>query len=265
VSSRPPAPAGARIGDETDPDSARPSPHHHDTEHDTGDPPVGDERALQRGHRDRLRHRFLAAPESLPDYEILELLLALAIPRRDVKPLAKRLLARFGSFADIIAAEPATLTAIDGLGTTSVAALKLVREAAVRLARAPVINRPILSSWTSVLDYCTVAMATLAVEQTRLLFLDRRNALIADEVQQQGTVDHTPIYPREVAKRALDLRASAVIMVHNHPTGDPTPSTADIDMTRAVKNALAAVGITLHDHLVIGRKTHVSFKSLGLL
>ncbi len=217
------------------------------------------------GHRDRLRQRFLDAPESLPDYEILELLLAAAIPRRDVKPLAKSLIARFGSFADVISAEPEALLATDGLKTVSVTALKIVREAAVRLARAPVINRPVLSSWTSVLDYCTVAMATLATEQVRLLFLNRKNAVIADEVQQRGTVDHTPIYPREVAKRALELHASAVIMVHNHPSGDPTPSAGDIDMTRAVQSALAAVGVTLHDHLIIGRKSHASFKSLALL
>jgi DNA repair protein RadC len=217
------------------------------------------------GHRERLRERFLEAPESLPDYEILELLLAASIPRRDVKPLAKSLIARFGSFADTITADPEALIAAGGLGPASATLLKVVREAAIRLARAPVLERPVIGSWTRLLDYCSAAMATLPTEQFRLLFLDRKNVLIADEVQQEGTIDHTPLYPREVVKRALELHASAVIMVHNHPSGDPTPSRADIDMTRAVRDALAAVGIQLHDHLVIGRKAHASFKSMALL
>ncbi|MGE5504710.1 MAG: RadC family protein [Actinomycetota bacterium] len=217
------------------------------------------------GHRKRLRQRFLEAPEALPDYEILELLLAIAIPRSDVKPLAKQLIDRFGSFADVISATPEQLMGVSGIKDTSSTALKVVREAAVRLARAPVIKRSVISSWDALLDYCRTAMGTLPTEQFRLLFLDRKNVLIADEVQQQGTVDHTPLYPREVVKRALELHASAVIMVHNHPSGDPAPSKTDIEMTRLVREALGAVGIALHDHLIVGRKGHASFKSMGLL
>ncbi|MDA8232153.1 MAG: DNA repair protein RadC [Magnetospirillum sp.] len=170
------------------------------------------------GHRGRLRERFLEAPEALPDYEILELLLATAIPRKDVKPIAKTLIARFGSFADVISADLPALMAAGGLGPASIAVLKVVREAAIRLARAPVMGRPVISAWDQLLDYCCAAMTTLPVEQFRLLFLDRKNVLIADEVQQEGTIDHTPLYPREVVKRTLELNASAVIMVHNHPT-----------------------------------------------
>lgn len=217
------------------------------------------------GHRQRLRERFMANPEALPDYEILELLLCLAIPRRDVKPLAKALMTRFSSFAEVVSADPAMLAETDGVKENSLAALKLVREAAVRLARQQVMNRPVLSSWQDLLDYCRVSMAFGAVEQFRLLFLDRKNVLIADELQQKGTVDHTPVYPREVVKRALDLHASAVIMVHNHPSGDPKPSRADIEMTRQVRDAAKAVGVVLHDHLIVGRNGHSSFKSLGLI
>ena len=217
------------------------------------------------GHRERLRDSFLEGPDALPDYELLELLLAIAIPRKDVKPMAKALITRFGSFADVIAADYPALLKAGGLGPASATMLKVVREAAVRLTRAPVLDRPVLTTWEQLLDYCRAAMATLATEQFRLLFLDRKNVLIADELQQKGTVDHTPLYPREVVKRALELQASAVIMVHNHPSGDPTPSRADIEMTRAVREALAALGIQLHDHLVVGRKGHISFKSLSLL
>ncbi|TAN61065.1 MAG: JAB domain-containing protein [Magnetospirillum sp.] len=218
-----------------------------------------------KGHRERLRKRFLDAPEALPDYELLELLLGSAIPQKDVKPLAKALIRRFGSFADSITAEVEDLRGVDGIGEVAAATLKLVREAAIRLARAPVINTSVISNWDTLLDYCRTAMTTLPTEQFRLLFLDRKNALIADELQQTGTVDHTPLYPREVVKRALALHASAVILVHNHPSGDPKPSKADIDMTRMVKDALAAVGIAVHDHLVIGRKGHASFKAMGIL
>lgn len=217
------------------------------------------------GHRERLRDRFLEAPEALPDYELLELLLAAAIPRKDVKPIAKALITRFGSFADVIGADYSALLQAGGLGPSSATLLKVVREAAVRVTRAPVLDRPVLTTWEQLLDYCRAAMATLATEQFRLLFLDRKNVLIADELQQKGTVDHTPLYSREVVKRALELQASAVIMVHNHPSGDPTPSRADIEMTKAVREALAALGILLHDHLVVGRKGHISFKSLALL
>jgi DNA repair protein RadC len=212
-----------------------------------------------------LRNRFLEAPEALPDYELLELLLGAAIPQRDTKPLAKALIKRFGSFADVVTADVEDLKSVDGIKDVAAATLKVVREAAIRLARAPVINASVISSWDVLLDYCRTAMNTLPTEQFRLLFLDRKNTLIADEVQQTGTVDHTPLYPREVVKRALALHASAIIMVHNHPSGDPKPSRSDIDMTRAVKDALNAVGIQLHDHVVVGRKGHASFKAMGLL
>jgi DNA repair protein RadC len=212
-----------------------------------------------------LRRRFIEAPDALPDYEILELLLGIAIPRKDTKPLAKALIRRFGSFADVITADMDTLGQVSGVGEITAASLKVVREAAIRLARAPVINAPVISNWETLLDYCRTAMATLPTEQFRLLFLDRKNVLIADELQQTGTVDHTPLYPREVVKRALALHASAVILVHNHPSGDPKPSRADVEMTRTVKDALQAVGISVHDHVVVGRKGHASFKAMGLL
>ncbi len=217
------------------------------------------------GHRERLRQRFLDAPEALPDYELLELLLAIAIPQRDIKPQAKALLERFGSFADVISADNEALKTVKGVGDVAAVTLKVVREAAIRLARAPMIQRSVISSWEALLDYCRTSMATLATEQFRLLFLDRKNMLIADELQQKGTVDHTPLYPREVVKRALEVHASAVIMVHNHPSGDPTPSRDDITMTRCVRDALGAVGIQLHDHVVVGRKGCTSFKTQGLL
>jgi len=218
-----------------------------------------------KGHRERLRRRFLDAPEALPDYELLELLLGAAIPQKDTKPLAKALIKRFGSFADVVTADVEDLKTVDGIKDVAAATLKVVREAAVRLARAPVLNTSVISGWDVLLDYCRTAMTTLPTEQFRLLFLDRNNTLIADELQQTGTVDHTPLYPREVVKRALALHASAIIMVHNHPSGDPKPSKADIDMTRTVKEALGAVGIQLHDHVVVGRKGHASFKAMGLL
>ena len=218
------------------------------------------------GHRERLRTRFLkGGADAMPDYELLELTLFAAIPRRDTKPLAKALLARFGSFAEVIAAPPARLMEIKGVGEGVVQQLKIVQAAAHRSARTGVINRPALSSWTALLDYCTAAMARVTNEEFRVLFLDRKNVLIADEVQGRGTVDHTPVYPREIVKRALELNASAVILVHNHPSGDPTPSKADIAMTREVATAAKTLGIAVHDHLVIGRSGHASFKSLGLL
>ena len=217
------------------------------------------------GHRERLRERFLQAPEALPDYEILELLLASVLPRKDVKPMAKAMIDRWGSFADVLSADIEDLEDTKGLGRSSATILKVVREAAIRLAKAPVNDQPVLSSWLDLLDYCSAAMASLRTEHFRLLFLDRKNTLIRDEVQQQGTVDHTPLYPREVVRRALTLHASSVIMVHNHPTGDPAPSKADIEMTRLVRDALKTVNITLLDHLIIGRKGHSSFKSMSLL
>jgi DNA repair protein RadC len=218
------------------------------------------------GHRERLRERFAkGGADAMPDYELLELTLFAALPRRDTKPLAKTLLARFGSFAEVIAAPRARLLEVKGVGESVANHLKIVEAAAHRLAKTRIINRPALSSWTALLDYCTAAMARSQNEEFRVLFLDRKNVLIADEVQNRGTVDHTPVYPREIIKRALELSASAIILVHNHPSGDPTPSKADIAMTREVAGAAKALGITVHDHLVIGRGGHASFKSLGLL
>ncbi|MCH8188859.1 MAG: DNA repair protein RadC [Proteobacteria bacterium] len=218
------------------------------------------------GHRLRLRERFCkAGAETLADYELMEMFLFMANARGDVKPLAKTLIDRFGTFADAIAAPPERLAEVSGIGDASITSLKVIEAAALRLAQQRVLNRPTLSSWQALLDYCHASMAYNTIEQFRILFLDRKNILIADEVQQKGTVDHTPVYPREVVKRALDLGASGIIMVHNHPSGDPTPSTADIEMTRQVAAAAKGLGIALHDHIVVGRGGNTSFKSLGLL
>jgi DNA repair protein RadC len=216
-------------------------------------------------HRRRLRERLLAAgAAALPDYELLEFLLFDALTRGDVKPLAKRLIAHFHGFSAVLAADRQALLAVPGIGEATVAALMAVREAGLRLARAELRERPVLGSWQKVIDYCTAQIGFAAVEEFHLLFLDRKNALIADERQQRGTVDHTPVYPREVVKRAIELGASALIMAHNHPSGDPTPSKADIETTREVAKAAALLGVTLHDHIVIGRGRHTSLKSLGL-
>jgi len=218
------------------------------------------------GNRERLRRRFMeGGADALPDYELLELVLARAIPRRDVKPLAKTLLAKFGSFADVLAAPPARLMEVEGVGNGLVVDLKIVHAAGLRLLKRQVMNRPLLTTWSQVLDYCTAAMAYAEKEQFRILFLDRKNALIADEVQQEGTVDHTPVYVREVVKRALELSASAIILVHNHPSGDPTPSPADIDMTRRIVEAADKLGIKVHDHIIVGRTGHASLKGLKLM
>ncbi len=218
------------------------------------------------GHRERLRERLLeGGTAALPDYELLEFLLYAARPRGDTKPLAKALIARFGSLAGVLGAERDALLGVDGMGEATAAALLAVREAGVRLLRAEVRNRHVIASWQHLLDYLTATAGYAETEEFHLLFLDRKNALIADERQQRGTVDHVPVYPREVVKRALELGASAVIMVHNHPSGDTTPSKGDIDMTKAVAKALAAVDVTVHDHVIIGRGRHASFKSLGLI
>jgi DNA repair protein RadC len=225
-----------------------------------------DAKAHYLGHRQRLRDRFLTdMGAGFSDYELVELLLFLAHPRTDVKPLAKDLIARFGTYADLMAASPAEIKEVRGAGDSTVVALKSVQAAAVRLARDQVLSKPVLSSWMQLVDYCYVAMAREKREQFRILFLDKKNVLIADEVQQTGTVDHTPVYPREVVKRALELDASALIVVHNHPSGDPDPSADDIEMTREIQETAQRLGIVLHDHLIIGRKGHSSFKSLGLL
>ncbi|HEV7959618.1 MAG TPA: DNA repair protein RadC [Rhizomicrobium sp.] len=218
------------------------------------------------GHRGRLRARFQKhGGGALPDYELLELVLFAAIPRKDTKPLAKALLARFGSYAEVIAAPRERLLEIEGVGEAVLNQLKIVEESARRLTQAQVMGKPALSSWAALIDYCMAAMARSAQEEFRVLYLDRKNVLIADEVQAKGTVDHAPVYPREIVKRALEHSASAIILVHNHPSGDPTPSKADIAMTKEIAAAAKTLKIAIHDHLVIGRAGHASFKSLGLL
>lgn len=217
------------------------------------------------GHRDRLRERFRAAPDSLPDYELLELLLFMAIPRRDVKPLAKSLIARFGSLRGVLNADMAALSAFDGLSETSAMALKTVQAAGLRLMKQEIIGQTVLNSWQKLLDYLHATMAHEGREHFRLLFLNKKNELIGDEVQQTGTVDHTPAYPREIVKRALELSATAIILVHNHPSGDATPSRADIDMTRDIIAAATPMGIVIHDHLIVSRGGISSFKGLGLI
>jgi DNA repair protein RadC len=225
---------------------AEPAPHYH-------------------GHRERLRERFRnGGAGALADYELLELVLFRAIPRRDVKPLAKALLKTFGSFAEVIAA-PAARLAQAGLREAAIAELKIVEAAAHELARGQVKGRPVLSSWSNVLDYCRAAMAFADKEQLRILFLDKRNRLIADEQLQQGTVDHTPVYPREVVKRALELSATAIILVHNHPGGDPTPSRADIEMTKQIVEIARGLGIEVHDHIIVGKDGHASLRGLKLM
>lgn len=218
------------------------------------------------GHRDRLRKRFRdGGADALPDYELLELILFRALPRRDTKPLAKALIAKFGSFAETITASRERLMEVEGIGESVITELALIRAAAVRLVRGEVMERPMLGSWTAVLDYCRGAMAFEANEQFRILFLDKRNQVIADEVQQEGTVDHTPVYVREILKRALELSATAIILVHNHPSGDPTPSRADIEMTKQIIFAARNLGVTVHDHIIIGKQGHASFRGLGLI
>lgn len=218
------------------------------------------------GHRDRLRERFNAVGDAgVADYELLELILFRAIPRRDVKPLAKAMIARFGSFAETIAARPERLREIPGLGESAITDLKVVEAAARRLTRGIVKARPTLGSWTEVLDYCRAAMAFNEQEEFRILFLDKRNMLIGDEVQGRGTVDHTPVYPREVVRRALELGATALVLVHNHPSGDPTPSTADIRMTHEIIAIAKPMGIAIHDHLIVGRHGHSSLKALKFI
>lgn len=217
-------------------------------------------------HRKRLRSRFMdGGAAAMPDYELLELVLFRAIARQDVKPLAWLLLDTFGDFNRVVTAPPARLMAVKGVGEAVVLELKIVEAAAQRMMRARVMNRPVLSSWNALLDYCHTAMAHRETEQFRILFLDRKNVLIADEEQARGTVDHVPVYPREVVKRALELNASALILVHNHPSGDPTPSEADISMTMQVQEAAQVLGITLHDHLIIGKSRELSFRSAGYL
>jgi len=213
-----------------------------------------------------MRARLLTAgAEALADHELLEMVLFTALPRRDTKAIAKALLARFGSFAGAIAAPLADLRAIEGLGEAGAAALKTVQAAALRLARTEILHRPLLDNWERLIGYLTAALARERVEQFRVLFLDNRNHLLADEVQARGTVNHTPVYPREVVKRALELHASALILVHNHPSGDPTPSPEDVEMTNEVREAARILSITLHDHVIVGNGRWLSLRREGLL
>lgn len=237
---------------------------------DEARPKRGTQRSAQpsylRDHRKRLRERFLVGgATALPDYEMLELVLFRAIPRRDVKPLARMLLDQFGDFNGVVSAPPDLLSRIPGVAEAVVCELKIVEAAAHRLAQSRVLRRQVISSWGSLLAYCRAAMAHRETEQFRIFFLDTKNVLIADEEQARGTVDHVPVYPREVVKRALELNASALILVHNHPSGDPTPSESDITMTQRIEAAAATMGITLHDHIIVGRDSEVSFRSDGFI
>ena len=227
---------------------------------------MNDEAAHYHGHRERLRKRFLeAGDEALADYELIELILFRAIPRRDVKPLAKTLIARFGSFPEAIAARPERLAEIEGMTPGAISEFKILEAGAQRFAKGVVKKRLPLGSWSEVVDYCRTAMAFAEREEFRILFLDKRNGLIADEVQGAGTVDHTPVYPREVVRRALELAATALVLVHNHPSGDPTPSTADIKMTLDIIAIATPLGLAIHDHLIVGRHGHASLRALRLI
>jgi DNA repair protein RadC len=217
------------------------------------------------GHRERLKERFRKAADSLQDYEFLELLLFPVRPRIDTKPLAKQLLERFGNFSEVLGAPESQLLEVEGVGEAVVHYLKMVKAAAERFRKSEMVQRPALDSWKSVIDYCMAAMAYEPIEQFRILFLNKRNQLIADEVQQRGTVDHTPVYPREVVKRALELSSTAIILVHNHPSGDPTPSNADIQMTKQVVEIAKPLGILVHDHIIVGKGGHASFRGLRLI
>ncbi len=219
-----------------------------------------------KGHRSRLRERFLkGGPDALADYELLELILFLAIPRRDVKPLAKDLIARFGSYAAVLSADVEKLRTMKGLGETAIAAIKAVQASALHLSRADATGKPVMNNWEAVQGYLQGAMGNIPREQFRLMFLDRKNALIADEVLSDGTIDRTAVYTREVVRRGLELEAGALILVHNHPSGDPAPSHADVQMTKEISDACHRVGIKVHDHIIVGKSGQASFKDLGLL
>jgi DNA repair protein RadC len=218
------------------------------------------------GHRARLRARLLSAGDAaIADHELIEMVLFLALPRRDTKPIARDLLIRFGSFASAISAPVPDLLGVDGLGEAGAAALKIVQAAARRLAKAEVMYRPVLSNWDRLMEYLQAVLSREKIEQFRILFLDNRNRLLADEAQGRGTVNHTPVYPREVIKRALELHATAIILVHNHPSGDPSPSEEDIAMTKEIKNAAISLSIVVHDHVIVGNGQWLSFRRLGLL
>jgi DNA repair protein RadC len=218
------------------------------------------------GHRARLRQKFRDnGADTFPDYELLEMLLFRAIPRRDTKPIAKNLINKFGSFAEVINAPESRLKEIDGIGEAVITELKLVKASALRLMQGELAQKPVITSWASMLRYCVAAMAHEQREQFRIIFLDKRNQVIADEIQAEGTIDHTPVYVREVVRRSLEVGATAIILVHNHPSGDPTPSKADISMTKAIIEALKTIGITVHDHIIVGRDGHASLKQLQLI
>ncbi len=218
------------------------------------------------GHRDRLRERFLnGGQDALPDYELLELILFMAIPRRDVKPLAKELILKFGNLAGVLNAPVAELEKFDGLSENTITALKAIQVAGHRMLKQEVMNRPILNSWARLMEYCQATMAHETKEHFRILFMNKKNELIADEIQQSGTVDHTPVYPREVIKRALELDSTAIILCHNHPSGDPKPSQDDITMTKAIIEAAASMNIIVHDHIIVSKKGTSSFKVMGLI
>ena len=225
-----------------------------------------DENPHYLGHRARLRQRFLdSSGDALPDYELLELILFSARPRGDVKPLAKRLLKQFGSFKNVIYADELALRGIDDVGDAVIATLKTIRISAQRMIKSEIADQPVIQSWSALMDYCKLVMGKEKIEQFRVLFLNHRHALIADEVMQQGTINHTPVYPREIVKRALEHSAAAIILLHNHPSGDPTPSKADIDITQKITEAAATVNVTVHDHVIITETGHYSFKSFGLI
>jgi DNA repair protein RadC len=218
------------------------------------------------GHRQRLRERLdTGGSDAVPDYELLEMILFRAVARADTKPIAKRLLERFKTFAEVINAEPTLLKQVEGVGDRAVIELKLIRTSAQRLLKGEMLKRPILGSWQSVLDHCRAMHAYENKETFRILFLDKRNQLLADEVQGSGTVDHTPVYIREVIKRALELSSTSIILVHNHPSGDPSPSRADVDMTKMIVAAGKPLGVAVHDHIIVGRQGHASLRALGLM
>jgi len=229
------------------------------------DPKAKKDKPHYSGHRDRLRARFLDAPDSLADYELLELLLFMAIPRKDVKPIAKGLIDKFKNLNGVLNASLNDLQAIEGISHNSAVAIRAIRAAGLRLLKQDIMERPILSSWSRLVDYCEAAMANENREHFRLIFLNKKNEIIADEVQQTGTVDHTPAYPREIMKRALELGATAIILVHNHPSGDPSPSEADIQMTKKIIQAAQPFEIVIHDHLIVSRNCTTSFKNEGLI
>ena len=226
----------------------------------------GDDDPHWLGHRERLKARFReAGGDALPDYELLELALFRAVPRRDVKPLAKALIKRFGSFAEVLGAPRERLLEIKGVGESVAFDLALFAASARRMARGAVAQRESLGSWSAVIEYCRAAMAFSDREEFRVLFLDKRNGLIADEVQGQGTIDHVPVYSREIMRRTLELGAAAIVLVHNHPSGDPTPSAADVKMTREIVALAGAMGVQVHDHIIVGRNGHASLKGMALM